>query len=46
VIPDSATPVALLALVPPATIVVASLLSAGPAMAAIRTRPAPVLREE
>jgi hypothetical protein len=46
VIPDPAVPVALLALVPPATIVVANLISAGPAVAAIRTRPAPVLRAE
>jgi ABC-type antimicrobial peptide transport system permease subunit len=46
VVPDAATPVALLALVAPATVLLANLVSFGPAIAAIRTRPAQVLREE
>jgi ABC-type antimicrobial peptide transport system permease subunit len=46
VLPDVSTPVVLLALVVPATIVLANLVSIGPAVAAMRTDPASVLREE
>ncbi len=46
VIPDVSTPVALLALVVPATILLANLISIGPAVKAMRTRPALVLREQ
>ena len=46
VIPDISTPVVLLALVVPATILLANLISIGPAVTAMRTRPASVLREE
>jgi hypothetical protein len=46
VIPDVSTPVVLLALVVPATVLLANLISIGPAVAAMRTHPAAVLREE
>jgi ABC-type lipoprotein release transport system permease subunit len=46
VIPDISTPVVLLALLVPATILLANLISIGPAVAAMRTHPAAVLREE
>jgi len=46
VVPDVSTPVVLLALIVPATILLANLVSIGPAVAAMRTHPASVLREE
>jgi len=46
VIPDASIPVALLALVVPGAIGLANLVSIGPALTAMRTRPASVLREE
>jgi hypothetical protein len=46
VVPDVSTPVALLALVVPATILLANVISIGPAVTAMRTHPASVLREE
>jgi hypothetical protein len=46
VVPDVSTPVTLLALVVPATILLANVISIGPAVTAMRTRPASVLREE
>jgi predicted lysophospholipase L1 biosynthesis ABC-type transport system permease subunit len=46
VIPDVSTPVMLLALVMPATVLLANLISIGPAVAAMRTQPAAVLREK
>ncbi len=46
VIPDVSTPVVLLTLVVPATILLANLISIGPATAAMRIHPASVLREE
>ena len=46
VVPDVSTPVALLALVVPATILLANVMSVGPAVTAMRTHPASVLREE
>jgi ABC-type lipoprotein release transport system permease subunit len=46
VIPDASTPAVLLALVVPATILLANLIAIGPAVAAMRTHPASVLREE
>jgi predicted lysophospholipase L1 biosynthesis ABC-type transport system permease subunit len=46
VIPDVSTPVVLLTLVVPATILLANLISIGPAAAAMRIHPASVLREE
>ena len=45
-IPDVSIPVALLALVVPGAIGLANLVSIGPALTAMRTRPASVLREE
>ena len=46
VVPDVSMPVTLLALVVPATILLANVISIGPAVAAMRTHPASVLREE
>ncbi len=46
VIPGVSTPVVLLALVVPTTILLANLISIRPAVAAMRTHPASVLREE
>jgi ABC-type antimicrobial peptide transport system permease subunit len=46
VVPDAATPVALLALTVPLTIGAAILISVGPAVTATRTRAATVLRQE
>jgi putative ABC transport system permease protein len=46
VVPAVATPVVLLALVIPGAILLAILISIGPAVTAMRTRPASVLREE
>jgi len=46
VVPDVSTPVTLLALVVPATILLANVISIGPAVTAMRTHPASVLREE
>jgi hypothetical protein len=46
VVPDVSMPVTLLALVVPATILLANVISIGPAVTAMRTHPASVLREE
>ena len=46
VVPAVTTPVVLLALVGPGAIGLANLVSIGPALTAMRTRPASVLREE
>jgi ABC-type antimicrobial peptide transport system permease subunit len=46
VIPATSTPITLLALVVPATVLLANLISIGPAVTAMRTRPALVLREQ
>jgi ABC-type lipoprotein release transport system permease subunit len=46
VVPDVSTPVALLALEVPASILLANVISIGPAVTAMRTHPASVLREE
>jgi putative ABC transport system permease protein len=46
VVPGVSIPTALLALIGPAAIALAVLVSAGPAVTAMRTRPAPTLRAE
>ena len=46
VVPGVSTPTALLILLVPATILLAVLISLGPAVAAMRTRPAAALRTE
>ena len=46
VVPDVSMPVTPLALVVPATILLANVISIGPAVTAMRTHPASVLREE
>jgi predicted lysophospholipase L1 biosynthesis ABC-type transport system permease subunit len=46
VVPEAATPAVPLALVAPAAILLAVGVSIGPALAAARTRPASVLRQE
>jgi ABC-type lipoprotein release transport system permease subunit len=46
VVPAVTTPVVLLVLVIPGAILLAILISIGPAVTAMRTRPASVLREE
>ena len=46
VLPDVSVPVVLLALIVPGAILLANLVSIGPAVTAMRTHPASVLREE
>jgi hypothetical protein len=46
VVPEVTTPAVLLALAGSATVLLANLISIGPAMSAMRIRPAAVLREE
>ena len=46
VVPDVTTPVGLLVLAAAVTVLLANLISIGPAMTAMRIRPAAVLREE
>jgi hypothetical protein len=46
VLPDVVTPLVALVLVVPVTVLLVNLMAAGPALMAMRTRPAPVLREE
>ena len=46
VLPGVVTPLVALVLVVPVTVLLVNLMAAGPALMAMRTRPAPVLREE